>query len=56
MENRKKEVYAVRIAYISLVGSLSVLYTNFSLIIGKDNLMILVIKSLFPYQGLILPY
>ena len=35
MEKRIKEVRAVRIAYISLVGSLSLLYTNFSLIIGK---------------------
>ena len=35
MEKRIKEVRTVRIAYISLVGSLSLLYTNFSLIIRK---------------------
>ena len=35
MENRKKGVSAIGIAYISLVGSLSVLYSNLSLIIEK---------------------
>ena len=36
MEKRKKKVCVVGITYISLVGSLSLLYSNFSLIIGDD--------------------
>ena len=35
MEKRKKGVSAVGVAYLSLVGSLSILYSNFSSIIGK---------------------
>ena len=55
-KKKKKEVNAVGVAYLSLVESLFVLYSNFSLIIGKNNLMIFVIKSLFSYQWLILLY
>ena len=38
----------VRIAYISLVGSLSFIL-KFSFDLRKDNLVILMTKSLFPY-------
>ena len=36
-------------------GSLCFIF-EFLLDFRKDNLMILVIRSLFPYQGLVLPY
>ena len=55
MENRKKGVRVVGIAYISLVESFFVLY-SFLLDYKEDNLVIFVIKSLFLYQGLVLPY
>ena len=41
-----KGVSIVGVVYLSLVGSLY----------RKDNLVILVIRSLFPYQGLVSPY
>ena len=41
-----KGVSIVGDVYLSLVGSLY----------RKDNLVILVIRSLFPYQGLVSPY
>ena len=55
VEKRKKGVFTVGIAYLSLVGSLHFIL-EFLLDYRKDNLVIMVIKSLFPYQGLILPY
>ena len=48
-------VPTVEVAYLSLVGSLHFIL-EFLLDYGKDNLVILVIRSFFPYQGLILPY
>ena len=60
MEEKKKErVYIVEIAYISLVGDLSDLETvvyESLLDFWKENLLILGIKSLLFYQGLILSY
>ena len=59
MEKSKKGVRVVGIAYLSLGGggggSLCFIL-KFLLDFRKDNLMILVIRSLFPYQGLVLPY
>ena len=55
MEKRKKEVSAVGVAYLSLRGSLCFIF-EFLLDFRKDNLVILVIRSLFPYQGLVLSY
>ena len=49
----KKKVYAVRIAYFSLVGSFCFIL-GFLLDSWKDNLVILAIESLFPYQRPIL--
>ena len=51
---RKKEVETVIFAYLSLRGSLCFIF-EFLIDSRKDNLVILVIKSLFPYQGPILP-
>ena len=53
MEKMKKKVYVVRIAYLSLVGSLC-FTLEFLLDPWKDNLVILAIESLFPYQRPIL--
>ena len=55
MERKKKKVGTVGIAYIFLVGSLFVLFSSLSLILG-NNFMILAIKSICPYQRLIRPY
>ena len=49
----KKKVRVVRIAYLSLMGSLCFIL-EFLLDSWKDNLVILAIKSLFPYQRPIL--
>ena len=54
MEKRKKGVSVVGVVYLSLVGSLHFIL-EFLLDYRKDNLVILVIRSFFPYQGLILP-
>ena len=57
MEKKKKGVGAVRVAYLSLRGGGGISFKlEFLLDFRKDNLMILVIRSLFPYQGLVLPY
>ena len=50
-----KGVRAVGVAYLSLVGSLYFIL-EFLLDYRKDNLVILVIRSLFHYQGLVSPY
>ena len=39
-----------------VLQGVSVLYSKFLLDFRKDNLVILVIRSLFPYQGLVIPY
>ena len=52
VEKRKKGVCTVEIAYLSLVGSLHFIL-EFLLDYKRDNFVILVIRSLFPYQGLI---
>ena len=44
-----KKVYAVRIVHLSLVGSFYFILDSW-----KDNLVILAIESLFPYQRPIL--
>ena len=49
MEKMKEKVCAVRIAYLSLIGSLCFI-PEFLLNPWKDNLVILAIESLFPYQ------
>ena len=49
MEKIKKKVYAVIIAYLSLVESLCFIL-EFLLNPWKDNLVNLAIESLFPYQ------
>ena len=51
-KREKKEDNAVRVAYISLVGSLPFIL-GFFLDYRKDNLIILVMRYFFPYQGLI---
>ena len=57
MKNRKNGVRAIGIAYLSLVRKESLCFIlKFLLDYKEDNLVILVIKSLFLYQGLILPY
>ena len=53
MERKKKEVEAVGIAYFSLKGSFCFII-EFVLDVMKDNLMIFVIRSFFPYQRPIL--
>ena len=59
MERKKKKVCAVQISYLPIVGDLPDLYKvvhepphDFR----KENLLIVGIKSLILYQGLILPY
>ena len=54
VEKRKKRVYTDGVAYISLLGNLCFIH-EFLLDYKKDNLVILVIRSLFPYQRLVLP-
>ena len=44
-----------RVAYLALVESLPFIL-EFLLDYRKDNLVILVIRYFFPYQGLVLPY
>ena len=57
MEKRKNGVCAVGVAHLSLGGGESFCFIlEFLFDFRKDNLMILVIKSLFPYQELDLPY
>ena len=59
MEKSKKGVRAVGIAYLSLGwgGGRSLCFIlKFLIDFRKDNLMILVIRSFFPYQELVLPY
>ena len=53
-KREKKEDNTFRVAYISLVGSLTFIL-GFFLDYRKDNLIILVMRSFFPYQGLIPP-
>ena len=54
---RKNEVETVRIAYHSLGGGGSFYFIlEFLLDFRKDNLVIFVIRFLFPYQGLVLPF
>ena len=55
VEKRNKGVCTIGGAYLSLVGSLYFIL-EFLLYYRKDNLVILVIRSLFLYQGLVLPY
>ena len=55
VEKRRKGVSVVGVAYLSLKGSLCFIF-ELLLNFRKDNLVILVIRSLFPYQGLVLPY
>ena len=55
VEKRKKKISAVGVAYLSLMGSLHFIL-KFILDYRKDNLVILVIRYFFHYQGLILPY
>ena len=45
----------IRVAYLSHVGSLPFIL-ELILDYRKDNLVILVIRFFFPYQGLVLPY
>ena len=59
MEKRKKGVSAVRVAYLSLGGGgggILCFIFEFLLDFRKDNLTILMIRSLFSYQGLVIPY
>ena len=49
MEKMKKKVCAIKIAYLSLVGSFCFIL-EFLPNSWKDNLVILAIESLFPYQ------
>ena len=49
VEKRKKGVSEVGVAYLSLMGSLRFIL-EFLLDYKKDNLMILLIRFLFPYQ------
>ena len=55
MKKRKKGVREVGVAYLSLRRSIHFIF-EFLLDFKKDNLVILVIRSLFPYQVLVLPY
>ena len=55
MEKGKKEVHVVRIATFPHGESLCFIL-EFLLDYREDNLVILRIRSLFPYQGLILTY
>ena len=55
-DGEEKEGYStVRVAYLSHVGNLPFIL-EFLLDYRKDNLVILVIRYFFPYQGLVLPY
>ena len=47
--------FTIRVAYLAFMGSLPVIL-EFLLDYKKDNLVILVVRSFFPYKGLILPY
>ena len=63
MGKKRKGISAVGVAYLPIVGNLSISYPKFSLIFWKDNLMIKSLikdlslslrdKSLLPYQGFI---
>ena len=48
MEKSKKEVRAIGIAYLSIGGNLCFIL-EFLLDFRKDNIVILVIRYLFPY-------
>ena len=52
---KRKELVQLELHTFPLGGSIS-FKLEFLLDFRKDNLMILVIRSLFPYQGLVLPY
>ena len=54
MEEKKKSS-TVRVVYPSHVGSLPFIL-EFLLDYKKDNLVILVIRYFFPYQGQVIPY
>ena len=54
MEKKKKGISAIGVGYLPIVRSLSFIL-EFLLDYRKYNLVILVIRSFFPYQGLILP-
>ena len=61
MEKRLKRVSAIGVAYLSLGGGGGgggdlCFILEFLLDLRKDNVVILVIRSFFPYQGLVLPY
>ena len=59
MEKRKKGVSVVGVEYFYLgEGEGGSLYfiLEFLLDFRKDNLVILVIRYLFPYKGLVFPY
>ena len=51
----RKELAQLELHTFPLGGSLYFIF-KFVLDFRKDNLVILVIRSLFPYQGLVLPY
>ena len=55
MEKMKKKVFAVRIAYLSPVGSLCFFFFTLDFK-EKDNFIIFMTKSLFPSQRPILLY
>ena len=55
VEKRRKGVSAVGVVYLSLEGSFYFIF-EFFLDFRKDNLVILLIRYLFSYQGLVLPY
>ena len=55
VEKRNKGVGAVGVAYLYFVESLCFIL-EFLLDYRKDNLVILLIRFIFPYQGLVLSY
>ena len=55
MEKKRKGISAVGVAYLSLWRNFCFIL-EFLLNFRKDNLVIFVIRSFFPYQGLVLPY
>ena len=55
MEKMEKKAFVVRITDLFLMGSFCFIF-EFPLDSWKDNLVISMIKSLFPYQGLIISY
>ena len=55
VKKRKKGVSVVGVAYFPSGGSLCFIF-EFLFYFRKYNHVILVIRSLFPYQGLVLPY